>query len=160
MSNPLAMSSDVQAFLGEEGAGLIKYSDFGVKAVEDASALKRAEMEADALRGLAKIKGDAALKIMEDRTAVELLRNGPQKPSGFQRVLSGVQNGLEIVGGLKGMGAFGSGTPITDGFDGLGGFGPTAGGDAYGGFLDATAGTTGMGPLMSGDAYGSFLSRP
>ena len=155
MSFRYALSAPIQDFYVGTN-----YDAFGPEGLKSIAELQNQAMLSDSEVAGAEKQAEALQKMMKYRTQADLALQGPQQPSGFQRAMGMVQDGLSIAGGLKGMGAFGSGTPITDGFDGLGGFGPTASGDAYGGFLDATAGTTGMGPLMSGDAYGSFLSRP
>tara|TARA_Y100000401_G_C8314167_1_gene221492 strand:- start:1171 stop:1626 length:456 start_codon:yes stop_codon:yes gene_type:complete len=91
--------------------------------------------------------------------AAKIAAMTPEEPHGANQFLSGASGLMGMASGFKGaLGGLG-GTPVTNAHKGLGGFGPVADGNAYGAFLEGTAGTSGIGPFANGDIYGSFLSR-
>jgi len=127
------------------------FGDIVLATSESGSALKRALMALNAdVTGTRELY-DASIEATKMGAAgAENLANAGTFAAGLGAGAKALNAGIGAIP-LPGGGG--------GGFEGLGGFGPVADSDAYGGFLDATAGTSGMGPLRSGDIYGSFLKR-
>ena len=125
------------------------YGGIVLSGAESSSALERALMKLNSEVAGAELMSDARVKAAKMGAADA----------------SRVADAGVFAAGIGALGQAASGfigaipTGAGKGFEGLGGFGPVADSDAYGGFLDATAGTSGMGPLRSSDIYGSFLKR-
>ena len=110
MSFRYALSAPIQEFY--EGTD---YDAFGPAGLKSIAELKNQAMRSDAEVAAAIKKGESLKDLMKYRTEADLALQGPQQPSGLQRAMGMIQTGADIFGGLKGMGAFGSGFGATEG---------------------------------------------
>jgi hypothetical protein len=134
------------------------YDEIGGRAIKDAvdqdltTMGTMGEAQANALNTIAR---NEAAEYARDAEAFGMAQQADAQLFGSIAGAVGTIGGSAIKGG-----AFASKSgPVTKAYKGLGGFGPVADGEAYGTFLDSTAGTTGIGPFANSDVYGSFLSR-
>ena len=110
MSFRYALSAPIQDFYVGTN-----YDAFGPAGLKSIAELQNQAMLSDSEVAGAEKQAEALQKMMKYRTQADLALQGPQQPSGFQRAMGMVQDGLSIAGGLKGMGAFGSGFGATEG---------------------------------------------